>query len=204
MPRDHDELAGLIEGLRLSNPRIAEAYRAVDRARFVPPELRRNAYGDRPVPLPEGQTTSQPSLIAIMIAALDLQPDDRVLEVGTGYGYQTALLAHLAAEVVSIERRPRLAEAARDNLADFENVTVLVGDGWQGAPERAPFDGIIVAAAASEVPSAYREQLADGGRLVIPVASARGDDVLLFAREGDELASRGLVSPARFVPLVGP
>ena len=203
MPRSQEGLARLVrrEG---ASPRVVAAFRAVDRADFVPEGARGQAYVDRPLAIPEGQTTSQPSLIARMIDAAAVEPEARVLEVGTGYGFQTALLAHMAAQVVSIERHASLAAAARANLegAGLGNAVVLTGDGWAGAPEHAPFDAIVVSAAASEVPAALGEQLLDGGRLVIPVRGAGGDDVLLFVERGGSLERDRLVTPARFVPLV--
>lgn len=162
------------------------------------------AYVDRPVPLPERQTTSQPSLIARMIEAARPLPGDRALEVGTGYGFQTALLAQLVGQVFSIERSEALASAARSNLAraGIENAQVLVGDGWEGVPEHAPFDVMVVSAAASKVPEALEEQLAEGGRLVIPVTSASSDEVLLFEKVQGLVKRVSLLTPARFVPLV--
>jgi protein-L-isoaspartate(D-aspartate) O-methyltransferase len=175
----------------------------VDRGGFVPPGSP-EVYRDRPVPIPEGQTTSQPSLIARMIEALDPGPADRVLEVGTGLGYQTALLATLCREVVSMERWAGLAGLARANLATqgTQNADVIVGDGWKGCPERAPFDGIVVAAAATEVPMPFCDQLADGGRLVIPVKRRGSDEVTLYVKRDGRLAEVRVVTPARFVPLV--
>ncbi len=198
-----DALARLVEREGVS-ARVAEAFRAVDRAGFVPAESRGQAYEDRPVGLPRRQTTSQPTLIARMIDAAAVDADDRVLEVGTGYGFQTALLARLAREVVSIERFEGLAREARANLrrAGVEGVEVLVGDGWQGVPERSPFDAIVVSAAAVEVPAPLVDQLSEGGRLVIPVKSWRGDAVYRFEKREGALQHRRLVTPAVFVPLV--
>jgi protein-L-isoaspartate(D-aspartate) O-methyltransferase len=203
MPSSHDGLVRLIERLRLSDPRIVEAFRALDRAGFVPEDFKGNPYRDAPVGLPEGQTTSQPSLIATMIDAVSPGPGDAVLEVGTGFGFQTALLARLAGRVVSIERWAVLAAAARANLErnGIAGVDVLVGDGHLGWPPGAPYDCMIVSAAALEVPRALEEQLAEGGRLVIPVKSDTSDDVRLFRKEGS-LQEVRLVTPARFVPLV--
>ncbi|MDQ3952987.1 MAG: protein-L-isoaspartate(D-aspartate) O-methyltransferase [Actinomycetota bacterium] len=202
MPRDNEGLVGLIRR-ELGEGRIVRAFEATDRAGFVPPDSG-DVYRDRPVLIPEGQTTSQPSLIARMIEAVDPQPGDRVLEVGTGYGYQTALLAKLCKEVVSMERWETLAEAARANLAaeGIQNAEVIVGDGWKGCPDRAPFDGIVVAAAATEVPEPFVEQLNEGGRLVIPVKRRGSDEVTLYVKRNGELAATRLVTPARFVPLV--
>jgi protein-L-isoaspartate(D-aspartate) O-methyltransferase len=203
MPRTKEGLARLVEREGVSEA-LREAFRDIDRADFVPEEARRYAYGDRPIGIPEGQTTSQPSLIARMIDVTRIGSGERVLEVGTGFGFQTALLARLAAEVVSIDRFPSLTAAARANLerSGVTNVTLLTGDGWRGAPEHAPFDAIVVSAAASEVPEALAEQLVEGGRLVIPVRARSGDEVLLFAKREGRLERERLVTPARFVPLV--
>lgn len=202
MPRDNAGLARLVRR-EIGGGRIAQAFEEVDRAGFVPPGAR-EVYRDRPVPIPEHQTTSQPSLIARMIEAVDPRPDDRVLEVGTGLGYQTALLARLCREAVSLERWDTLAEMARANLAaeGTQNADVIVGDGWKGCPERAPFDGIVVSAAATEVPEPFEAQLAEGGRLVIPVKRRGSDEVTLYEKRGGRLAEVRLVTPARFVPLV--
>jgi protein-L-isoaspartate(D-aspartate) O-methyltransferase len=204
MPRTQEGLARLIERHGLSDKRIAEAFRAVDRAGFVPRGMEVEAYIDRPVGLPEAQTTSQPSLIARMIDVAQPHAADKALEIGTGYGFQTALLASLVKHVVSIERWDSLAEAARANLkrAGIVNVDVRVGDGWLGCAEEGPFDLAIVSAAADEVPEALVEQLADGGRLVVPLAEPTGDNVYLFTKEKGRLRNRRLVTPARFVPLV--
>jgi protein-L-isoaspartate(D-aspartate) O-methyltransferase len=204
MPLSQKGLAKRIARLGPIDDRIVAAFEAVDRADFVPPRERARAYDDRPIQIPEGQTTSQPSLIAYMIQAALPEPTDAVLEVGTGYGFQTALLAQLAGRVVSIDRWPSLVEAARNNLerAGIHDAVVLVGDGWKGCPEEGPFDVIIVSAAASSVPAAFVEQMKEGARLVIPVASGASDDVLLYRKSGGRLERVRLVSPARFVPLV--
>jgi protein-L-isoaspartate(D-aspartate) O-methyltransferase len=204
MPRTQEGLARLIDRERLADERIAAAFRTIDRADFVPTHFRAEAYGDRPVGIPEHQTTSQPSLIARMIDAAAPKKDDRVLEIGTGFGFQTALLSRLAREVVSIERWESLADAARKNLevAGIDNVEVIVGDGWLGCTERAPFDAVVVSAAASELPEPLAEQLAEGGRLVIPLRDAFADQVYVFEKNGGRVERRRLVSPARFVPLI--
>jgi protein-L-isoaspartate(D-aspartate) O-methyltransferase len=202
MPSSNEGLARLVERDLGPGP-IADAFAAVDRAGFVPARSR-DVYSDRPVPIPEGQTTSQPSLIARMIQAVDPQPGDRVLEVGTGLGYQTALLAKLCREVVSMDRWETLVRLARANLeaAGTQNADVIVGDGWKGCPERAPFDGIVVSAAATEVPEPFVEQLTEGGRLVIPVKRRGSDEVTLYRKHAGALVPVRLVTPARFVPLV--
>ena len=188
----------------VTDERVIDAFRRVAREDFVPPDARSHAYADRPIGILEGQTTSQPSLIARMIEAARIEPDDRVLEVGTGFGFQTALLAQLAAEVVSIDRFASLVEVAGTNLSQtgIRNVRLIVGDGWEGAPEQAPYAAIVVSAAATEVPAALKEQLADGGRLVIPVKATNNDEVLIFEKEAGELKRVALLTPARFVPLV--
>jgi protein-L-isoaspartate(D-aspartate) O-methyltransferase len=167
----------------------------VPRELFVPPEARDLAYDDAALRLPHGQTISQPFIVAALLQALRLGGTERVLDVGTGSGYQAALLRALAAEVVSVERIPQLATQARLNLAaaGFSDVEVLVGDGSLGVPDRAPFDAIAVAAAAPSIPHALVEQLAPGGRMVLPV---RDQLVLVSGRRATPLL------PARFVPLV--
>ena len=183
--------------------RVVEAFRQVDRGDFVPPEVP-NPYVDKPIEILENQTTSQPSLIAQMIDAADVLPGDRVLEVGTGFGFQTALLAKLAGTIVSVERHGSISTEAASNLAGagITNVELVVGDGWLGVPDRGPYDAIIVSAAAQRVPDAFVGQLVPGGRLVIPVRTQNGDDVLLFLRSDDHLVKVRLLTPARFVPLV--
>ncbi|MFP5352650.1 MAG: protein-L-isoaspartate(D-aspartate) O-methyltransferase [Actinomycetota bacterium] len=204
MPRSKEGMVRLLRRDGVTDERVLAAFRHVAREEFVPSEARSQAYADRPIGILEGQTTSQPSLIARMIEAARIDPEDRVLEVGTGFGFQTALLARLAAEVVSIDRFASLIEVAEANLsrAGIKNVRSLVGDGWEGVPEHAPYGAIVVSAAATEVPPALKEQLSDGGRLVIPVKAANNDEVLIFEKDGDELKRIGLLTPARFVPLV--
>ncbi|HEX2030780.1 MAG TPA: protein-L-isoaspartate O-methyltransferase, partial [Actinomycetota bacterium] len=160
---------------------------------------------DRPIPIARGQVTTQPSLIGQMVAALHMSGGERVLEVGTGLGFQTAILAVLAGEVYSVERFPDLAEAARSNLAaaGIHGATVVVGDGTAGLPDRAPFDAIVVAAAAPAVPPPLAEQLAEGGRLVQPLGPGGDDLVTVFRKEAGALVRERLVVPAHFVPLVG-
>ncbi|WP_188189846.1 protein-L-isoaspartate(D-aspartate) O-methyltransferase [Nonomuraea sp. SYSU D8015] len=198
----------LVEAARrmgVTDPRLLAAIAATPRDRFVPPRSVARAERDEPIPIGHGQPTSQPSLVAQMIEALLLTETDVVLEVGTGYGYQTALLAHLADRVYSVERYADLAEHARANLAAMgvANVEVVVGDGTAGLPEHAPFDAVIVSAAAATVPAPLAEQLAEGGRLVIPIASVVADVVTLYAKRRGRLERRRALTPAQFVPLVG-
>lgn len=204
MARDRASLDELVKARGLA-PRVLEAFVSLDRADFVPTAERKHAYEDRPIALPRGQTTSQPSLIAAMVDVAAIAGTDRVLELGTGYGFQTALIASLAKEVVSVERHPELAEAAESNLhrARFSNFKVIIGDGWDGYEPSAPYDAMIVSAAAPKVPDALGAQLGDGGRLVIPVTRAGRDDVVVYRRRGGELIEETVLTPARFVPLVG-
>jgi protein-L-isoaspartate(D-aspartate) O-methyltransferase len=183
--------------------RVLAAIAAVPRAEFVPAEYADRANIDAPIPIPHEQVTSQPSLVARMVEALALEGEERVLEIGTGYGWQTALLARLAREVFSVERFADLAEAARSALAGAENVVIVVGDGSEGLAEHAPFDGIIVAAAYPEVPEPFAEQLAEGGRLVQPLGPGGDEDVILFEKHGGLLQRVRTVSGARFVRLYG-
>jgi protein-L-isoaspartate(D-aspartate) O-methyltransferase len=184
---------------------VLDAFRRVPRAGFVPPDLVRRAYVDEPLPIPRGQVTTQPSLVARMVAALELAGDERVLEVGTGYGFQTALLAELAGAVWSVERWTDLAEAARENLRRHgaRDVRVAVGDGTLGLPEHAPYDAIVVAAAHPDVPAPLADQLGPGARLVHPVGPGGREDVVLFEKAPGGLIRRRTLTGAHFVRLVG-
>lgn len=185
--------------------RVLEAMRRVPRDRFVPAAHRGDAWADRPLPIGHGQTVSQPYMVALMCEALGLRGSERVLEVGTGSGYQAAVLGELAAEVFTVERIPELADRAARTLEELGcgNVAVVTGDGCRGLPDRAPFDAIVVAAAAPAVPAALRAQLADGGILVVPVGeSAAVQVVTMVRRSGDRYAvEEG--AECRFVPLIG-
>jgi protein-L-isoaspartate(D-aspartate) O-methyltransferase len=184
--------------------RVLAAMERVPRELFVPPEERSRAYQDAALPIGEGQTISQPYMVARICEVLALGGSERVLDVGTGSGYQAAVLAELAAEVVTIERIPELAAAAERALkeAGYENVEVRVGDGTLGVPDRAPFRAIAVAAAAPDVPESLYEQLEPGGRMAIPVGRRRSQDLLLVVRSPEGPAVIRSV-PCRFVPLVG-
>jgi protein-L-isoaspartate(D-aspartate) O-methyltransferase len=200
-----EQLARLVRETGVRDRRVLKAVAEVPRAEFVAPDCVDRAYGDEPLPIPHGQVTTQPSLVARMIEALELEGTERVLEVGTGYGFQTALLARLAAEVVSVERFADVAEVARQNLERHgaRNVEVVVGDGSAGAPERAPFDAIVVSAAFTSVPQPLSDQLAVGGRLVQPVGPGGQDLVVAFERGADGLERRADVTWAHFVKLYG-
>jgi protein-L-isoaspartate(D-aspartate) O-methyltransferase len=183
--------------------RVLEAMGRVPRELFVPDPMRAFAYEDGALPIGCEQTISQPFIVATICALLALEGDERVLDVGTGSGYQAAVLAELAAEVVTIERIPELAATARAALAAAGyDVEVLVGDGSLGVPERAPFDAIAVAAAAPLVPPALYAQLADGGRIVVPRGSRWGQELVLVVRTDDGPVERRSI-PCRFVPLLG-
>jgi protein-L-isoaspartate(D-aspartate) O-methyltransferase len=188
----------------IRDERVLEAMARVPRDRFVPDSLSAQAYDDGALPIGQDQTISQPFVVATICALLGLHGSERVLDVGTGSGYQAAVLAELAAQVITIERIPELAESARARLADagYANVEVVVGDGSLGVPEHAPFDAIAVAAAAPKVPSALFDQLAEGGRLVVPRGSRFGQELVLVARTALGRTERTSI-PCRFVPLVG-
>jgi protein-L-isoaspartate(D-aspartate) O-methyltransferase len=193
-----------LRGHGITDERVLDAMGRVPRELFFPEDLRRFAYEDGAFPIGFGQTISQPFIVAMICQLLELSGHERVLDVGTGSGYQAAVLAELAAEVVTIERVPDLAARARVALADagLERVDVRVGDGTLGFPERASFDAIAVAAAAPAVPPALYEQLTDGGRLVLPRGSRWGQDLVLVVRGPDGPMERTSI-PCRFVPLVG-
>jgi protein-L-isoaspartate(D-aspartate) O-methyltransferase len=188
----------------IRDQRVLEAMARVPRDRFVPDSLSAHAYEDGALPIGNDQTISQPFVVATICALLGLHGSERVLDVGTGSGYQAAVLSELAAEVVTIERIPELAERARTTLADlgYGNVEVTVGDGSLGVPERAPFDAVAVAAAAPTIPPALFDQLAEGGRLVVPRGSRFGQELVLVTRTSDGPTERTSI-PCRFVPLVG-
>ena len=188
----------------IGDARVLAAMSQVPREAFIAAESVRDAYGDFPVPIGSGQTVSQPYIVAAMVEALALRPEDRVLEVGTGTGYEAAILAELAAEVWTIERHQELAERARQVLAGlgYTNLHVVQGDGSRGLPEHAPFDKILVAAAAPRIPESLVAQLADNGRLVVPVGDRAEQQVHVVRKQGKEI-SVSTHDLCRFVPLVG-
>lgn len=188
----------------IEDERVLAAMGEVPREAFVPASLRDRAYADSALPIGEEQTISQPWIVAAICQALELEGSELVLEVGTGSGYSAAVLARLAAHVVSIERRGSLAGAAAKALESLgvRNVELTVGDGSLGVPERAPFDAIAVHAAAPAAPSALIDQLADGGRLVVPVSGEDTDVLTALRRAGDRVEKTDL-GPCRFVPLIG-
>jgi protein-L-isoaspartate(D-aspartate) O-methyltransferase len=200
-----ERLVGIVRARGIRDRRLLDAIAAVPRAGFVPPDQSHRAYSDEPIPIGRGQVTTQPSLVASMLDALGLEGRERSLEVGTGLGWQTALLARVTQRVFSIERFADLAEEARGNLErhDIGNAEVVVGDGTSGLREQAPFDAIVVSAAFTQVPEPLVAQLRDGGRLVQPIGPGGHDQVTLFERRGDALERRASVIPAHFVKLYG-
>ncbi len=192
-----------IEGRGIRDARVLAAMRWVPRHLFVPPAVAREAYGDHPLPIGHGQTISQPYIVAFMTEAVGLKGGERVLEVGTGSGYQAAVLARMTAEVYTIEIVEPLGVEARDRLARFgyRGVEVRIGDGYAGWPEAAPFDAIVVTAAAPRVPEPLKAQLKDGGRLVIPVGDET-QELMVLTRRGDTFEERRVL-PVRFVPMTG-
>jgi protein-L-isoaspartate(D-aspartate) O-methyltransferase len=205
-PGSPEELVQALRGEGIQDRRVLAAFRAVPRAGFLPPGAAGQAYLDAPIRIPHGQVTTQPSLIARMVAALGLTGSERVLEVGTGLGFQTAILALLAGEVVSVERFADLAAQAQANLAAAglgRRVTVVVGDGTLGVPRHAPYQAIVVAAASPGVPAPLIEQLAPGGRLVHPVGPGGREQVTAFHKESGRLVTDARLTAAYFVPLVG-
>ena len=203
--RTQVDLVRAVAATGTRDPRLLAALREVPRANFVPPDLADHAYLDRPLPIPHGQVTTQPSLVAKMIEALGLTGSEHVLEIGTGYGFQTALLARLCRFVWSVERFSDVAQTARDNLTRHgaANTEVVVGDGTEGLPEHAPYDAILVSAAFLRVPPPLIEQLTLGGRLVQPVGPGGEEEVILFEKEPRGLVRRRTVTGAHFVRLYG-
>jgi protein-L-isoaspartate(D-aspartate) O-methyltransferase len=192
-----------LAGRGLADTRVLDAMRGVPREAFVSASNRAIAYSDQALPIGGGQTISQPYVIALICQALALEGNERVLEVGTGSGYSSAILARLAGEVFTVERDPMLSRRASRTLTELgvSNVTVLTGDGSKGLAEHAPFDAIAVHALAEQLPAALIEQLAPGGRLVVPVRGAYNDQLTVGVMTADGLRSRAL-DPVRFVPLV--
>jgi protein-L-isoaspartate(D-aspartate) O-methyltransferase len=199
-------VAHQIQERGVRSPAVARAMQEVPREEFMSEEMREFAYADSPLPIGEGQTISQPYIVAYMIEALGLKGGERVLEVGTGSGYAAAVLSRIAGEVYTIERNPALAQAAKGALErlGYHNVHVIVGDGTLGWPDAAPYDAIVVTAGGIEVPPALRSQLAVGGRLVIPLGpTPREQRLVRITRTGEDEFEEEDLLPVRFVPLIG-
>lgn len=188
----------------VSDPRVLAAMESVPRHRFVPETLQHLAYDDAPLPIGGGQTISQPYIVALMTQLVSPRPEDHVLEIGVGSGYQTAVLAELARDVVGLERLPELAEKARETLAalGYQNVTIHVADGTLGYAPAAPYDIILAAAAAPEIPSPLLHQLAVGGRLVMPIGH-RHEQIVRYVQRSEEGFTTTDLTPVRFVPMIG-
>jgi len=188
----------------INNEDVLKAFSEIPRERFIPTSHRREAYGDHPVPIGHGQTISQPYVVALMVQELDPRPGQRVLDVGAGSGYQTAILSRLVAQVYAIERLEALARDAKSVLAELniDNVTFSVGDGSLGLPEEAPFDHIICGAAAPDVPPSWVEQLAEAGRIVMPVGCTEWQYLIAVEKHGKRIRRREICG-VRFVKLIG-
>lgn len=192
-----------LAGRGIKDPAVLFAFRRVPRERFVPSAYQKDAYEDFPLPIGFDQTISQPYIVALTIESLSLKKSDQVLEIGTGSGYQTALLAEITSFVYSVERIPELAQRAKEILKElgYNNVTVEVVDGTRGLPEYQPYDAIIVSAAADKVPPVLLEQLSLGGRMVIPVGSLWEQELILYRKTKSGIVSQNL-GGVRFVPLI--
>ncbi|MBU1905648.1 MAG: protein-L-isoaspartate(D-aspartate) O-methyltransferase [Candidatus Omnitrophica bacterium] len=201
--RQRERMAGeQIEARGVKDKRVVEVMRSIERDKFVPSKIRHLAYEDRPLPIGSGQTISQPYIVALMTELLELKGNEKVLEIGTGSGYQAAILGELAKEVYTIEILPELASRAEALLRDlgYKNISVKQGDGYLGWPDFAPFDAIIVTAAPPEIPQALIEQLAEGGRMVVPVGTLFQELKLLIKSQG-KLIEKNIL-PVRFVPMI--
>lgn len=193
-----------IEARGVSDPTVLAAMRAVPRHEFVPERLRGEAYDDYPLPIGHGQTISQPFIVAFMTEAIRPQPGEKILEIGSGSGYQAAVLASTGAEVFSVEIVGPLADMARENLErlGIANAHVRHADGFRGWPAHAPFDAIVVTCAPDQIPPDLVAQLKDGGRMIIPVGGAFGQELLLLRKRGDMIEQQSVL-PVRFVPMTG-
>ncbi len=192
-------------GVEHLDPAVIEALRAVPRHAFVPTALHHQAYRDHPLPIGSGQTISQPYVVAVMSHLLNVGPGDRVYELGTGSGYQAAVLAEMGVELYTVEIVPELAARAAQILSElgYDQVHVRVGDGYRGWPEAAPFAGIVITAAADHIPEPLVEQLGTGGRLVMPIGGGRAQQLIVAEKRADGTLSRKDVLPVRFVPVTG-
>jgi protein-L-isoaspartate(D-aspartate) O-methyltransferase len=187
----------------IRDQRVLEVMGSVPRHEFVPHQSAHHSYKDHPVPIGEGQTISQPYIVALMIEALEIESEDTVLEIGTGTGYQAAVLSRIASRVITVERLRPLAEQAAENFArlGYHNIEVVVGDGSEGLPQFAPFKRMVAAAAAADVPEALLQQLDEGGTLVLPIGDAEAQDLMRIRKRSGKLTAENL-GGCRFVPLI--
>ncbi|MFP4018686.1 MAG: protein-L-isoaspartate(D-aspartate) O-methyltransferase [Bacteroidales bacterium] len=187
----------------IKDPKVIAAMKDVDRHVYVPKNYRDMAYSDRPLPIGDGQTISQPYIVALMTESLELEEGDKVLEIGTGSGYQAAVLSHITSEIYSIEIIEELAEEAKENLQKqgYDSIKLKIGDGYKGWGEYAPFDAIIVTCAPSDIPEPLKEQLAEGGRMVIPIGDKFIQELVLLKKKNGELEKQE-ISSVRFVPML--
>ncbi|MFP4525619.1 MAG: protein-L-isoaspartate(D-aspartate) O-methyltransferase [Bacteroidales bacterium] len=187
----------------IKDPKVIAAMKDVDRHVYVPKNYRDMAYSDRPLPIGDGQTISQPYIVALMTELLELEEGEKVLEIGTGSGYQAAVLSHITSEIYSIEIIEELAEEAKENLQKqgYDSIKLKIGDGYKGWEEYAPFDAIIVTCAPSDIPEPLKEQLAEGGRMVIPIGDKFIQELVLFEKKNGELEKQE-ISSVRFVPML--
>jgi len=194
-----------IEARGITDEKVLNAFRKVERHKFVLPQYIPHAYADSPLPINEGQTISQPYIVAFMTDALDLKRTDKVLEIGTGSGYQAAILAELCDSVFTIEIFEKLGKKARELFDElgYDNIYTKIGDGYKGWPKHAPFDAIIVTAAPSDIPEPLKEQLAEGGRMIIPVGGDAVQELVLLKKRKGKLREESVL-PVRFVPMIDP
>ena len=197
-------IEGQLKARGVNDARLLEAFRKVPRHLFIPPEVQQEAYADHPLPIGAGQTISQPYIAALMVEQLRLKGHERVLEIGTGSGYQTAILAELALEIFSVERLPELLVSVRERLSamGYLNIHLTTGNGSLGWSEHAPFDAILVSAAAPDVPAPLLEQLAEGGRMVLPIGSPHSQ-MLVTVEQRHGLTTQREIASCVFVPLIG-
>ncbi len=193
-----------IESRGINDPATLQAMRKVERHRFVPSKYQNQAYEDRPLPIGEDQTISQPYIVALMTQVLDLKENEKVLEIGTGSGYQAAVLAEICNYVYTIEIVETLGQRAQKLLADLEytNINVKIGDGYKGWEEHSPFDAIIVTCAPTHIPEPLKKQLAEGGKMVIPVGKTFAQELVLLTKQNGEIIRKAII-PVRFVPMLG-
>lgn len=197
-------VASQIEARGVHDPRVLAAMREVPRHLFIPPPYDRSAYDDSPLPIGNGQTISQPYIVAVMTELLQPQASDNALEIGTGTGYQAAILSRTVRRVTTVERIPAVAELARRNFAalNFDNIEIIVGDGTLGYPKNAPYDEIIITAATPDIPRPLIDQLADGGRMVVPTGARDVQELITLKKQGNSII-RQSHGGVRFVPLIG-